>query len=32
MDLYRIVLYIVAFNMSDTVHQHNYVEINIDDP
>ena len=27
-----IAIYIVALNMSDMVHQHNYGEINIDDP
>ena len=30
--IHMIAIYIVALNMSDMVHQHNYGEINIDDP
>ena len=32
MDIHSIVLDIVTFNMSNIVHQNNYVSIKIDDP
>ena len=32
LDIKRIILDSAAFNMIDMVHQHNYKEINIDDP